>query len=265
MSVDIQSNKIVTKSLPQILNEIKGYARAANEAATNAKLAAEEVKKAKEAEAKARKETKEAIKRARKAAEVAKRAQKVEVKVRKEANRVGRKMAKREAENYKQLARKEFEAIMEKSRKETEEAKAAKEAEAIVNEETECAASDRVNQETEEAKHITYNKSDEAIEKVVGQVEEEAEQASTELYSGVIRLALGRQVEYENVRRFQSFLSQVQNVRLISVGGSVREGTKMQLSVGKPISLLSVLRDTPLVEQVVKQGEEIQITLKAKQ
>ena len=53
MSVDIQSNKIVTKSLPQILNEIKGYARAANEAATNAKLAAEEVKKAKEAEAKA--------------------------------------------------------------------------------------------------------------------------------------------------------------------------------------------------------------------
>jgi hypothetical protein len=265
MSVDIQSKKIVTKSLPKILNEIEDYARAANEAATNAKLAAEEAKRAKEAEAKARKETKEAMKRSRKAAEEARRAQKVEVKVRKEASHIGRKMAKREAENYKQLARKEFEAIMEKARKGTEEAKAAKEAEAIVNREIECAARDRVNQETEEAKHITYNKSYEAIEKVVGQVEEEAEQASTELYSGVIRLALGRQVEYENVRRFQSFLSQVQNLRVISVGGSTGEGVRLDISAESPIPLLSVLRETPLVRQVIKKGKEIQITLEAEQ
>jgi hypothetical protein len=79
----------------------------------------------------------------------------------------------------------------------------------------------------------------------------------------VIRLALSRQVEYESVYRFQLFLSQIQNLRLISVGGSGGKGVKVAVFAEKPIPLLSVLTETPLVKQVVKKGEEIQITLKA--
>lgn len=265
MTSEIQSKETTTKLLPKILNEIKNCSRAANEAATSARLAVEEAKRAKEAEDKARKETREAMKRARKAVQEAKRAQKVEAKVRKEADRAAREMVKRKAVDTEQRARGEIEALLEQAWKETGEAKSTKETEPMVSEELDLAASYKANREAEEAKHEKHNEPGEVVEKIGEQVEKEAEEASAELYSGVIKLALGRQVQYESVRRFQLFLSQVQNLRLISVGGSVPEGTTMAVSAEKPIPLLSLLRETPLVKEVVGKGKEIQIKLKPEQ
>jgi hypothetical protein len=66
------------------------------------------------------------------------------------------------------------------------------------------------------------------------------------------------------MRELKKYLSQVQELRLVLVGGSVEEGNKIVVSAEKPIPLVSVLREMLPVEQVIKKGKEIQVTLKAK-
>ncbi len=59
-------------------------------------------------------------------------------------------------------------------------------------------------------------------------------------------------------------LRQVENLRLVLVGGSVGEGNRIVVSAEEPIPLLHILREMPAVEQAVSKGSEIQVTLKAK-
>ena len=60
-------------------------------------------------------------------------------------------------------------------------------------------------------------------------------------------------------------MREVQNLRLVLIGGSVEEGTKIVISAEKPIPLVSVIREMPPVEQVIKKDKEIQVTLKTNQ
>ena len=92
----------------------------------------------------------------------------------------------------------------------------------------------------------------------------EAEGAVVEMYSGVVRLALAKQVDYESVKQFHELLSQMENLRLMSIGGSANEGTKIVVSIVEPIPLLQVLGVLPIVEQVFKKDDEIQVDLKSK-
>ena len=165
--------------------------------------------------------------KAKREAEEAKRAKEAEAKAKKEAE----EKAKREAEEAKEKAKREAEEAKEKAKKEAEEARRAKEAEA------------KAKREAEEAK----------------------EKASTELYKGMVKLAIVSPVDYDQVRELEEYLRQVQDLRLVLVRGSVEEGTKIIVSAEKPIPLVSVLREMPPVEQVVKSGKEIQVTLKTKQ
>jgi len=48
------------------------------------------------------------------------------------------------------------------------------------------------------------------------------------------------------------------------ISGSLDEGTKFIVSAGKPIPLVSIIRELPLVEQVVKKGKEIQVSLRGR-
>ena len=79
-----------------------------------------------------------------------------------------------------------------------------------------------------------------------------------------MKLAIALPVDYEQLKELSEYLSQIQNLHLVLVGGSVEEGNKIVVSTEKPIPLVNVLREIPLVEQVVKRGKEIQVTLKAK-
>ena len=72
-------------------------------------------------------------------------------------------------------------------------------------------------------------------------------------------------VDLGQVGELEEYLRQVQNLRLVLIGGSVEEGSEIVVSAEKPVSLISVLREIPLVERVVKKDKEIQVTLKAKQ
>ena len=77
-----------------------------------------------------------------------------------------------------------------------------------------------------------------------------------------MKLTIASPVDYKQIRKLEEYLRQVQNLHLVLVGGSVEEGTKIVVSAEEPIPLLSVLREMPSVEQVVKKDKEIQITLK---
>ena len=134
----------------------------------------------------------------------------------------------REAKEAKEKAKREAKEAKEKAKREAKEAKRAKEAD-------------------EKAKR-------EAEEKI-----------RANLYEGMVKLAIASPVDYGQVRELEGYLCQVQGLRLVLVGGSVEEGVKIVVSAEKPIPLVGILRELPPVEQVVKKGKEIQVTLKAKQ
>ena len=64
------------------------------------------------------------------------------------------------------------------------------------------------------------------------------------------------------MNKLEEGLRQVEDLRVVLISGSLEEGTKFVVSVGKPIPLVSIIKKIPLVEQVVKKGKEIQVTLK---
>jgi hypothetical protein len=48
------------------------------------------------------------------------------------------------------------------------------------------------------------------------------------------------------------------------IEGSADEGTRMVVSLGKPITLIGILQEMPPVERVIKEGKEILVMLKGK-
>lgn len=148
-------------------------------------------------------------------------------------------MEAKEARKTEAKAKKEAEqAAKETAKREAEEAKSAKEAEAKAKKEAERAAKGTVKGEDEEA-------------------------VSAEFYQGIVKLTIAPPIDLGQVRKLEEYLSQVQDLRLVLIGGSVDEGTEITVSAENPVPLMDVLREIPTVEQVVKKGKKIQITLKA--
>ncbi|MFC1929566.1 hypothetical protein ACFLW6_01685, partial [Chloroflexota bacterium] len=90
------------------------------------------------------------------------------------------------------------------------------------------------------------------------------EVVSTDLYEGMVELTIASPVDYKQMKRLEESLAKVENIRVVLVGGSVDEGSKILLAARKPIPLLSVLSEMSLVEQAVKKGKDIWVTLVAK-
>ena len=121
--------------------------------------------------------------------------------------------------------------------------------------EAELAAKEQAKREAEEAR-----KAKEAEEKAKREAEETV---GAELYQGTVKLTIVSPVDLDQMRKLEEYLCQVQDLRLVLVGGSRDEGTMIIVSAAKPIPLIDALRDIPLVEQVVKKGKKIEIVLKA--
>jgi len=200
--------------------------------------AAEEAKRVMEADAAAKKEVEEANERVKKAAAAVKSAMEAEA------------IAKSEAGQAK-----------DRVGKAVEEARKAGEIEARAKREAEQTAKERAKREAEEAKERAMKAAEEAEEEAKrAQV---AEQARTELHSGMVRLVIARPVDYERVRKFAAVLAQVKDIRVALVGGSAEEGPTIVVSVEQPIPLLAILSELPSVEGVSKKDRGIEITLKA--
>jgi len=182
---------------------------------------------------------------------------------------------KREAKEAKEKAKGKLREATERAEREAEEAKKAREAEARAKKEAEWTAKEKAKREAEEAKERAKREAKEAKKagqaetKAKRQVEERAkkeaeEEVGAELYEGMVKLTIASPVDYEQIRKLEEYLRQVQNLHLISVGGSSEEGTKIVVSAEEPIPLANVLREMPAIEQVVRKGKEIQVTLKAR-
>ena len=186
----------------------------------------------------------EAKEKAKREAEEAMRVKEAEAKAKKEAEA----RAKREAEEKAKTEAKE------KAKRKAEEAKKAKEAEARAKREAEEKAK-------KEAEARAKREAEEKAKEKLGREAEEAMRA--ELYEGIVKLTIMSPINLGQIRNLEEHLRQVQDLRLLLTGGSVDEGTQIIVSAGKPIPLIDVLREMPPVEQVVKKGKDIQVTLKA--
>jgi hypothetical protein len=133
-----------------------------------------------------------------------------------------------------------------------------------VNKKAELAAKERAKIEAAVAKERA--KAETELAEKAKKVEEEAEQAArAELDEGIVKLVILPSTDPDQIRELEERLRQVQNLRLVLLGGSIEEGSKIIVAAEKPIPLVRVLREIPLVEQVVKTDKEIQITLKVKE
>jgi chemotaxis protein histidine kinase CheA len=242
----------VNREAKETEEKAKGEAREAKE---KAKRKAEG--EAKRAEERAKKEAelaaKEKAKRvARKAKEKAKRkvegeAKETEEKAKgkpraeeKEAKLAAKERAKREARKAKEKAKRKVEGEAKRA-----EEKAKKEAELL--------AKEKAKREARKAKERAEREAEGEAEPVV----------VTKLYKGVVELTIVPPVGLGQLENLEKDLRQVENLRLVLVGGSVDRGNKIVVSAEEPIPLLRILGEMPAVEQVVSKGSEIQVTLKA--
>ena len=120
-------------------------------------------------------------------------------------------------------------------------------------------ATERAKKETKEAK-----KAEAQAKKEAKQVAKGKDKGSTaELYKGMMRLAIVPPPDSGQLKRLEEHLSQVQDLRLVVIGGSVEGGTEIVVSAESPIPLLDILREMPPVAEVTTKGKITQVTLKA--
>ncbi|MBE9512552.1 MAG: hypothetical protein IMY77_00605 [Chloroflexi bacterium] len=125
----------------------------------------------------------------------------------------------------------------ERAMREAEEAKKAKEAEAKAKKKAEQTAKETAKRGAKEA-------------------------VNAEPHRGIVKLTIVSPIDLGQVRKLEECLHQVQDLRLVLIGGSVAEGSEIIISAEKSIPLIDILREMPPVEQVVKKGKKIQIRLK---
>lgn len=144
-------------------------------------------------------------------------------------------------------------------------------------------AKERAKQEAKEAKAREKRKAKEAKEraKLAAQKAKEAKPAKkkakkaekvekaaepsvdTGTYRGVVTLAIVPPIDLGQLAALKKDLGQVENLRLVLVGGSVEGGSKIIVSAEEPLLLLDILEEMPAVDQVFRKGSEIQVRLKA--
>jgi DNA polymerase/3'-5' exonuclease PolX len=81
----------------------------------------------------------------------------------------------------------------------------------------------------------------------------------------MVKLVIMSPVDSSHMKELEGNLRQFQDLRLIMIGGSTKEGEGAQIvvSIEKPTPLINALKQMPLVEEAVEKGKEIQITLKS--
>ena len=205
-------------------------------AGAQAKKEAEEWKKTGEAEARARKEAGEAEKRAKK-----------------EAEQLAREQAKKEAEEKKA---KEAEA---RAKKEAEEEKKAGETGARAKKKA-GGAEKRVRKEAEQFAREQAKQEAEEAEKVAGKAVQDIGSAT---YEGDVQLVLLPPVGFKQVRQFAERLEGVKDLKVVWIGGLVDEGVIIGISAQKPVPLVRILSEMPVVEKVDVEEEKIVVMLKA--
>ena len=89
-----------------------------------------------------------------------------------------------------------------------------------------------------------------------------AEADSTKFYRGEIELDIESSGGFGQVGRFTERLRRVPNVKLTSLGSCVQEITMVTITIAKPIPLISILKEMPIVDEVIEQDNSMKVVLK---
>ncbi len=76
-------------------------------------------------------------------------------------------------------------------------------------------------------------------------------------------LELANPTLFDEIYKLQKRLENVDGLKVIVTGGSQHEGVFIGVSVQKPMDLISVLSNMPMVEDAFAKGEKIVVVLKA--
>jgi len=205
-------------------------------------------------------EAKEQAKRAAEEARIGKKAEKL---AKKEIEREDKELTKRlaeEARTARHRAKEEAERAAEETRITRQMAK--KEAEREAEEMAERAA-----EEIRIAKQLTR----EAMERESEEVERAAEarngvpESSPEIgefHEGNIELVIKSSVDFRQVNQFQKHLNAVDGLKIVMYGWSEDEGNTIAVSAQKPMDLVEIISEIPIVEKVYKSDTNIVIALK---
>ncbi len=209
------------------------------------------------------KTTRDAAQEAKREAKEAKRAA---LKARKEAQLATKKV--KMTKKAEARARRRNEIIVRQERKRGATAsQGAEQIGAELAEEVELAAAETTGKEVREAKERVRRETEEAREGELvtepAAKAKEAEEVSTLLYEGTIDLVIMPPVGVLQIKNLEEKLRLIQNLRVVLTGGSVDEPIRIVVSAEQPIPLIDVLSQIPIVDQVTKEGKEIQILLKA--
>ena len=121
------------------------------------------------------------------------------------------------------------------------------------------------SQEAKEAENTGDKASKEAEKAAKEKAKDKDKNADSKLVSGIINLSMVPPVDPIQLRKFEEDLKQVQELRLVLVGGSMDEGTEIIVSAENPIPLLDILSEIPAVAEVNWKGKINQVTLKSEE
>jgi putative nucleotidyltransferase with HDIG domain len=199
-------------------------------------------KEAKETKIQAVKETKEAKIKAEKEAREAK------IKAEKEAKdaKIQAQKEAKEAKEAKIKAEKEAREAKIQTQKEAKEAKA------------------KSIREANEAKKRVEKQAQEAKKAKKAQYERKSNPAKidAEIFQGNIRLVLPITVPAETANRFGRYMEKIEGVKILMHSHSEEGGHQLLLTIVKPIALMRLIKDLPLVQNVDKKGGAVLVNLR---
>ena len=85
---------------------------------------------------------------------------------------------------------------------------------------------------------------------------------TTNTYQGNFNLIVQFPEGYEQVQQFEQYLKGIESLKILWTGGSQDEGAIIASSVQKPMPLIRLLSEIPVVEQVAGKEKNIIVMLK---
>ena len=83
------------------------------------------------------------------------------------------------------------------------------------------------------------------------------------IYEGDYQLVIPLPVDSEQLRQLEKQVRKVKDLKVVWKGGSVDEGVIIAISAEKPLTLIQILNEMPMVENVInKNDEKIIVTLR---
>lgn len=172
-----------------------------------------------------------------------------------------KKQEARQSKEAEEKAKRKAKEAKEKAKVEAREAKEAKkDAKKEAKEQAKLAAQKAKEAKPAKEKAKKAEKAKPAKEKVEKAAEPSVDAGT---YRGAVTLAIMPPIDLSQLATLKKDLGQVENLRLVLVGGSVEGGSKIIVSAEEPLPLVDILKEMPAVDQVFRKGSEIQVRLKA--